>query len=429
MAEFQDNRDAEFALGRVPGRFQVSSQFMPSEGSVTEPQISRFAYQVFDSNEEVAFESDSGWEIILRETPTRQQLKALFFEDTRQIQRLAFQRFKHDGTRLRRESFLLSGGEVASLMSFLALIRSSALDLAEHPDGIRLLPDNIDALLSDESSRVEVFKRYRGLFTELFQGDVDSPEIVALARRRRQLETFRELLYDPEAFEERRQSLREAGRKSGPEDVWQEFFESNRWIFGSGLATQFLHAWSPDRLEQTTVGASVFGAGKRPDAVMRTAGALSALALVEIKAHNTPLLDPKPYRAGAWKVAQHVAGGVAQCQTTVDETVRVAERELVSRDAGGFPTERTLVCRPRSVLVVGSLDQFVQEGQTSIPMFESFERFRRSITDPEIVTFDELYERARMVLDMADVRESVAPAGTGYDEPLAQDLPPMEAPF
>jgi len=34
--------------------------------------------------------------------------------------------------------------------------------------------------------------------------------------------------------------------------------------------------------------------------------------------------------------------------------------------------------------------------------FQSFERFRRGLRDPEIVTFDELYERARLVLDLAD---------------------------
>ena len=52
-------------------------------------------------------------------------------------------------------------------------------------------------------------------------------------------------------------------------DVREEkaFFEANKWIFGSGLTTQFLHSWDLDRLEQTVVGASVAGTGKRPDAL------------------------------------------------------------------------------------------------------------------------------------------------------------------
>jgi hypothetical protein len=39
------------------------------------------------------------------------------------------------------------------------------------------------------------------------------------------------------------------------------------------------------------------------------------------------------------------------------------------------------------------------------PIFESFERFRRSLRDPEIVTLDGLYLRACMILDSAAVDE------------------------
>jgi hypothetical protein len=41
-------------------------------------------------------------------------------------------------------------------------------------------------------------------------------------------------------------------------------------------------------------------------------------------------------------------------------------------------------------------------------MFKCFERFRRSLRDPEILTFDELYARAVMSLALAD--ESASPA-------------------
>jgi hypothetical protein len=39
-------------------------------------------------------------------------------------------------------------------------------------------------------------------------------------------------------------------------------------------------------------------------------------------------------------------------------------------------------------------------------MFRSFEAFRRSLRDPEVVTFDELHHRAKAVLDLQS--ESVA---------------------
>lgn len=211
------------------------------------------------------------------------------------------------------------------------------------------------------------------------------------------------MLNDPDHFD----VCRDAGgapRRAGPEAVWQDFFENNQWIFGTGLAPQFLHAWDPDGLEQAVVGASAFGPGKRADGLLRTAGALSALVFVEIKTHTTRLLHPTAYRPGAWRISEELAGGVSQCQAQVDMTVKALEREIERATTAGWSTDEwTTVCRPRSLLVVGTLGEFSDdEGHKNLRMFESFERFRRSLTDPEIITFDELFARARMVVTLAD---------------------------
>ena len=85
----------------------------------------------------------------------------------------------------------------------------------------------------------------------------------------------------------------------------------------------------------------------------------------------------------------------------------IRDRQVDRLDDHGFSTgEIALMCRPRSILVVGALAQFVQGSDTSVPMFESFERFRRSLRDPEIVTFDEVYDRARLVLAMSEARST-----------------------
>jgi Domain of unknown function (DUF4263) len=408
MSRLTNPQEEVYARLRVPGYFYVSQRF--PEGGASHPSGSgrtcRFAYQVVDSTGEVQFESDKGWELVLRETPSRQQIKALFFEDTRHVQHLAIQRFSGKGAPLGGQVATFEAHEVSELASFLALVRSSVLDLAEHKDGIRLLPGGIEELLADESSQRALFNRYLAVFTELFEGDVNAPEIVAFARRKRQLEVFDQLLHNTGFFDARQAELKAAGRRHGPEHVWQEFFDANKWIFGSALAVQFLHSWKPDKLEQTTVGSSVFGAGKRPDAVMRTAGILSAFVFVEIKHHRTPLLEPHkdPYRSETWRASREVVGGIAQCQVTIDETIdSVQEREVAEQDSRGFPTgRRALLCRPRSILVVGALDEFVGEHGTNISMFEGFERLRRSLRDPEIVTFDEVYDRARLVLEMSE---------------------------
>lgn len=410
MAHLEDDEDAEWFAKRAPGRFRVSIPF-PEGGAAraaevdddVELPILRFAYQKITEDGEILVDS-SGLQLVLRDTPTHQQLKALFAEDTREIRYLAFQRFNRDGKRLAKESVLLTGHEIVQLRNFLSLIASQSLELAEG-EGIKLRANEIEALLADESSREDVYRRYRGAFKDLFESDVEAPEIVSYARRRREIDRFERLLRDEVYFEAGRSRLRSERRRSGPEDVWQHFFEQNQWIFGTGVVPQFVSAWDPNKLERAVVGPSIFGAGKRPDAVMRTMGALSALVFVEIKRHDADLLERDPYRSGVWVPGSDVVGGVAQCQMTVDEVVRQA-RALPVTDEDGFQVDQVLVCRPRSILVVGSLEAFVRDGQPHVERFESFERYRRSLADPEIVTYDELFQRASMALSLARPTES-----------------------
>lgn len=401
--DLNDDQDAYYALRRLPEQFYVSRRFRDGGGNA-EPDAPwcRIAYHVCDLDGEVIFESDNAWELTVRETATRQQLKAFFFEDSRRIGHLAFQRFSSDGRTRNRERFTLSGNEVSNFTAFLALITSSA-QFVDDNEGVRLGQHAVQELLKQENLRRTVYETYRDALVQLFEADVRSPEITALARRRHQVDEFERMLTSPEYFEGLRWHV-DGGSPVGGERVWQEFFERNRWIFGTGLAPQFLHAWDPSGLEQVVVGASAFGPGKRADGLLRTAGALSALVFVEIKKHSTSLLHSE-YRSGAWRISDEVAGGVAQCQSEVDMTVAALGRYVVREDDGLSTNEWTAVCRPRSLLVVGSLDEFLEGEHRYVGKLESFERFRRSLSDPEIITFDELFARARMAVTMSEASE------------------------
>ena len=65
-----------------------------------------------------------------------------------------------------------------------------------------------------------------------------------------------------------------------------------------------------------------------------------------------------------------------------------------------IPTGEVLFnIEPRSCLVVGSLDQFQTPRGINVPKFRSFELYRRHTWRPEIITFDELLQRARFIVD------------------------------
>ena len=126
VARFEDTDDGFHAANRVPGRFQVSKRFAKAQPDSPDQ---RFAYEVFDGNGEITFESDTGWVCTLRETDSRQQLKAVFFEDGRGISSLAFQRFLKDGRPMAdAKTLLLEGDQIHRLRDFLAKIETVELD-------------------------------------------------------------------------------------------------------------------------------------------------------------------------------------------------------------------------------------------------------------------------------------------------------------
>ena len=66
----------------------------------------------------------------------------------------------------------------------------------------------------------------------------------------------------------------------------------------------------------------------------------------------------------------------------------------------GDPTGEVLFnIEPRSCLVVGSLEQFQSDHGINVPKFRSFELYRRHTGRPEIITFDELLQRARFIVE------------------------------
>jgi hypothetical protein len=126
------------------------------------------------------------------------------------------------------------------------------------------------------------------------------------------------------------------------------------------------------------------------------------LCFVEVKRHDTALLTANTYRPDVWSPSAELAGGVSQVQTTVHAAIETLGHKMIPTDDAGDPTGEVLFnVEPRSCLVVGSLDQFQTDRGINVPKFRSFELYRRHTWRPEIITFDELLERARFIIEHA----------------------------
>jgi hypothetical protein len=388
--------EQEYHDNKLPKKVYVSKSLTAEAGGI--PRKFRIASKVFDSTNRHEFVREHG-EIVLRVTTGgRQEVIVKFYEDDRSIFGITIQRFSRVTGKPLKERFSFVGDEITRFLEFLLNVCRVRLPSPENlninDEAFRrtlLTPEHLTHLIHDNQEKILAWVR----------SEATASDIVALGYRRKQLEHFRKLLCEPEYFDLQR---RVEGNTATAEGVWQRFFESNKWIFGFGLTYIFLSNLQERNLEQIVAGADIWGEGKRADGVLKTRGAIEALCLVEIKKHDTPLLkEGLSYRSGCWSPSDELAGGIVQSQATVEKVIRKLDEKYVPVTRSGDPTGETLFAyQPRSYLVIGRLGEFQTEQGPNIGKYRSFELYRRNTIRPEIITFDELYERARFIVEHAD---------------------------
>lgn len=175
------------------------------------------------------------------------------------------------------------------------------------------------------------------------------------------------------------------------ESRWQSFFEANKWIFGYGLNYQILRQ---EASQPHYGGTRVDGkGGQRGDFLTSTSGDMGFTVLVEIKTPATPLLrGTKEIRSGAWSLSQELTDAVAQIEANIDTWDKRGSSLPENMDT--LESKSVYTVQPKGIIVIGSLKELDTRNKR-----ETFQRFRKSLHGIEILTFDELYERAKFIVD------------------------------
>jgi len=184
------------------------------------------------------------------------------------------------------------------------------------------------------------------------------------------------------------------------EQWWQKFFEKNTWIFGYGLNYQFLHLLE----DQPDYGGRKFtGRGsQKGDFLMNTGANIRFTVLVEIKTPDTPLFQRnskrefKEHRNGALLFHDELIGGVAQLQSNCHRWYTEGSKR--PDDFGQLTSENIFTYQPKGILIVGDTNQLNHSADAR----STFELYRRGLSNPDVITFDELYERAKFIVDRED---------------------------
>lgn len=380
--------EEEIHRNKLTNKTYISPQIPTLNGPL------RIASKVIDS--QGAYYARVKKEIVLRKTPSaRTEIVAKFLEDDRKLTVLTLQAFNGNTGVPHKTNFSFIGSEIPRLISFLHDI--AAVEF-KHPGAVNITDNELRKLVLSKSQAATLVHDNQDVFLEAVRAEITKDDIVALGYRKKQLGIFSQLFTDPEFF----QLCKKQKNISGDELLWQAFFEKNPWVFGYGLSYFYVSGFDGKKLEQIVQGYDLLNRGKRADAVMKTRGIINSLCFVEIKHHNTNLLDSGAYRVSCWAPSKEMAGAVAQVQATVAIAMHKLHGMQRILDDDGNPTgEDVFNFKPRAFIVIGSLSEFINKHGVNQDKLRSFNLYRASITGIDILTFDELYERTKFIVDTA----------------------------
>jgi hypothetical protein len=175
------------------------------------------------------------------------------------------------------------------------------------------------------------------------------------------------------------------------ESDWQAFFERQEWIFGYGLKYQYLQIIQREAyVSGTTVGG---GNAVISDFLLSDN---RFTKLVELKTPRTKLFEARRNRSDSWRLSTDLTDAVSQilaqkANWEIEATTRNHDSEGNLIQEGASDVECLLVIGD-SRLISGT-DHAIEIKRKTI------ELYRRNLRNIEILFYDELYERAKFIVE------------------------------
>jgi hypothetical protein len=381
-----DEKEYEFFNLRKQTKTYISKVFAYDE---VEPERVRHVRMVLEGNDQVLLgEIEGAMCLRLTGKARKTQVMATVSQDHKQLRRLSLQTFRPragDWTKATdKDEFTFRGDEFNRLLTFLK--RINFIDFSNEKNfQIEDISTKAGPKAIIDASDRGIVERFRGMskqqrndFLRSMQGSLTSEEINILLGRKQALEEFEEQIR----------------RQEWSEKQWQDFFDKQQWVFGYGLDYRVMRPF--DR--EMTVGAGGTDNQNRPtvDFLMNFT---DYTVLVEIKKPDTPIFkQSRGGRAGTWAFSSEFTSAVSQIIEQKAEWLVSAQTGEHHNKAG----TATLTARTRnakSILVIGSREEFSRSAtvREALVMRDTFELFRREMRSIDIVTFDELLERARFI--------------------------------
>lgn len=376
--------DTDFFKLRKSGKTYISKVFKFDERHT---ERLRQVRMVLEGSDSLHFgEIEGAMCLRLSGKKRKTQVTALVTQDDQQVRRVSLQTYqsrKNDWIQgYEKEEFTFRGDEFQRLLSFLNQIEFVDLsneenfqieDISERA-GPKAIIDASDRGIVESVRNMN--EGQRDALLEALRGSLSKDEVNVLLGRREGLKEFTEHIR----------------ARNWAEPDWQDFFEREQWVFGYGLDYRIMRQF--DR--EMAVG-SGGGTDNRNKPIVDFLGTFTDYTvLVEIKRPDTRIFkSAKGGRAGTWEFSAEFTGAVSQIIQQKAEWLSFAMNGDHWNKGGQKLMARTR--NAKSVLVIGSLSEFSGDKRDAHIMRDTFELFRRENRTIDILTFDELLERASFI--------------------------------
>lgn len=180
----------------------------------------------------------------------------------------------------------------------------------------------------------------------------------------------------------------------GEETIWHHFLKENDWILGLNADVYFINEF----LDEQKVGQEDSKGAGSPQTDM--IGISDFTTLIELKHSNTEIFKKKKSkgRANTFDFTSDFIEGISQCLGQKFAFEKAYEyKDFIKEDGSRFDKIRVQTVDPKSIFIIGNKKkEFPIDENDNENLLKNaiLQRFRRNNRNIDILTFDELFERA-----------------------------------
>jgi len=255
---------------------------------------------------------------------------------------------------------------------------------------------NSDSYISEFKSKDE-FEKIKDL-TQIFldknlkESDINKALFV---KRKGVLETFKKLLEDKDEIENYKKEYEEEIKTKGGEAVWHHFLKNNNWLLGLNIDIRFIFEF----INEVKVGIEDTAGAGSPKADLM--GISDFTTLIELKTSETKFFSENKkntVRANTWSFTDKFIDGISQCLGQKFDWDKGHENKgLIDNNNNILDQNCYRTVDPKTIFIIGNKQKELPLNNSNrdiVVKKDTLERFSRNNRNIEIISYDELYERA-----------------------------------